>query len=523
MTAAAHSPAVTIVIPTIGRPALALLLDSLLDSSRQTGLALPPVILVDDRRAPTDHLTTSGEIVAQRLSSGGRGPAAARNVGWRAAATEWIAFLDDDVRVTASWLAELAEDLEAASGAAGSQARIVVPLPTDRRPTDWERGTAGLAGASWITADMAYQRTALHRVGGFDERFPRAYREDADLALRLMDAGYRLVGGQRTTVHPVRPTDRWVSVRQQRGNADDVLMQRLHGPGWRHRADAPLGRRPAHVVTTAAGLIAVAALVGRRPWWAAAGLLTWLAATVQFSWRRLRPGPWSASEVGTMLLTSAAIPPAATWHWLTGLWRHRHIDRLPTDPPGRATSAHLQTASAVLVDRDGTLVHDVPYNGDPALVRPLPGAKHALDRLRAAGLPVAVISNQSGIARGLLTPEQVSAVNQRIEELLGPFDGWFVCPHGPSDACSCRKPMPGLVRQAGAALGVEPERIVIVGDIGADVECAAAAGAAGILVPTAVTRGEEIRAAEHCVLDLNAAAELIVPFTPRFSEGGGGR
>ena len=107
---------------------------------------------------------------------------------------------------------------------------------------------------------MAYRRTALDRVGGFDERFPRAFREDADLALRVLDAGYRLVNGARLTVHPVRPSDRWASVRQQRGNADDVLMRRVHGPGWRKRAAAPLGRRPAHVASTvfgAAGLLSL--------------------------------------------------------------------------------------------------------------------------------------------------------------------------------------------------------------------------------------------------------------------------
>ena len=81
----------------------------------------------------------------------------------------------------------------------------MVPLPTDRRPTDWERNTAGLAGASWITADMAYRRTALEAVNGFDERFPRAYREDADLALRSAD---RLAAAARAGAPRSTPSDR---------------------------------------------------------------------------------------------------------------------------------------------------------------------------------------------------------------------------------------------------------------------------------------------------------------------------
>jgi len=84
-----------------------------------------------------------------------------------------------------------------------------------------------------------------------------------------------------------------------------------------------------------------------------------------------------------------------------------------------------QRFDAALLDRDGTLVEDVPYNGDPAAVRPLPGVREALHRLRAAGLRLAVVSNQSGVARGLLTIEQVRRVNARVEELLGPFDAWL--------------------------------------------------------------------------------------------------
>src|SRR5204863_1745310 len=86
---------------------------------------------------------------------------------------------------------------------------------------------------------------------------------------------------------------------------------------------------------------------------------------------------------------------------------------------------------AVLFDRDGTLVVDVPYNGDPAKVVPMPGALEALARLRAAGVHTGVISNQSGVARQLLTADDVEAVNRRIEELLGPLGPWILCQHGP--------------------------------------------------------------------------------------------
>jgi HAD superfamily hydrolase (TIGR01662 family) len=165
---------------------------------------------------------------------------------------------------------------------------------------------------------------------------------------------------------------------------------------------------------------------------------------------------------------------------------------------------------AVLFDRDGTLVVDVPYNGDPALVRPVPAAGAALGLLRSAGIRTGVITNQSGIARGLISAGQAEAVNRRVEQLLGPFAVWQVCPHGPDDGCGCRKPRPGLVLAAAERLGVPPERIAVVGDIGADVGAAAAAGAASVLVPTAVTRPEEVDAAPVVRPDLVAAVRHLL-------------
>jgi D-glycero-D-manno-heptose 1,7-bisphosphate phosphatase len=170
----------------------------------------------------------------------------------------------------------------------------------------------------------------------------------------------------------------------------------------------------------------------------------------------------------------------------------------------------VKPVKAVLFDRDGTLVHDDPYNGEPAHVRPMPGARTALDRLRAAGVAVAVVTNQSGVARGLLTRDQVEAVNRRVEELLGPFAAWAVCPHGPDDGCGCRKPAPGLVAEAARRIGVEAEECALVGDIGADVEAAAAAGARGILVPTPVTRPEEVAAAPEVARDLLEAVDHLL-------------
>lgn len=180
--------------------------------------------------------------------------------------------------------------------------------------------------------------------------------------------------------------------------------------------------------------------------------------------------------------------------------------------PARCPSRAVRRAilGGVLFDRDGTLVADVPYNGAPDAVSPLPGARAALDRLRAHEITVGVISNQSGIGRGLLSRAQVHRVNQRVSELLGPFGFVAYCPHLPAAGCRCRKPAPGMVFDAARTLGVAPTTLAVVGDIGADVEAAVAAGAQDVLVPTTRTRQEEIARAATVVPDLGAAVDLLL-------------
>jgi histidinol-phosphate phosphatase family protein len=491
-----------VIVPTSGRASLGALLSAL-----GTGAGSLPerIIVVDDRPdAAASQPLPLGELppeIAPRLEvvrGPGRGPAAARNEGWRRSGAEWIAFLDDDVLPAPGWRESLTNDVSPLSSrVAASQGRILVPLPGARQPTDWERNTAGLESARWATADMAYRRDVLSEVGGFDERFPRAYREDADLALRVLDAGYEMTLGRRTVKHPVRPAGWLASLRVQAGNADDALMRAKHGSGWRERAGAPRGRLRRHALVTGAGAAAVGALAAGRRGAAAGFAALWLAGTAEFAWSRIAPGPRTLAEVVKMAVTSALIPPAAAWHRARGELRARR----------RAG------AEAVLLDRDGTLIVDVPYNGDPEQVRAIPGAREALERLRRAGVPLAMVSNQSGVGRGLIEEADVAAVNRRVEELLGPLGPWLICPHTPDDGCECRKPGPGLVLQAAERLGVPAERCVLIGDIGADVDAARAAGARSVLVPTPRTRPEEVAAAPVTARTLGEAVELALDST----------
>jgi histidinol-phosphate phosphatase family protein len=487
----------TVVIPTTGRDSLHRLLESLspMEEARPRR-----IIVVDDRPGDHDLHLPRLPVEVSRLHCGGLGPAAARNLGWRHCDTEWVAFLDDDVVVTPGWHAALVADLTGLpQDVAGSTAYLTVPLPYDRRPTDAERGTAGLATARWITADIAYRKPVLELVGGFDDRFPRAFREDADLGLRIVRCGYTIVAGRRRTVHPPKTGGWRSSVAAQAGNADNALMRRKHGRHWRRLAGERVGRIGEYSVITAAGLTATGAALTRHRRTAAVAAALWTALTARLAYQRIKPGPATLSETTRMLVSSALIPAAACGHRLRGELRHRRVR--PCRP------------AAVLFDRDDTLIVDVPYLNDPAKVRPMASAMPALTMLRRAGIPIGVVSNQSGVARGLISRAQLAAVNAAVRRQLGPFQTWQVCPHDPRAGCVCRKPAPGLIQAAAADLGVAVRDCVVIGDIGADIAAAAAAGAHGILVPTAKTLPDEVAHAQrHARLagDLVCAVRLAL-------------
>jgi hypothetical protein len=149
-------------------------------------------------------------------------------------------------------------------------------------------------------------------------------------------AGHRLVRGERVTVHPVRDDGFWSSVCFQRGNTDDALMRRLHGPSWRAALGGAPGRLRRHALTTGFGLAAAAMTAAWRvhergpggrgralPVLAALAAAGWAVLSAEFAWARIAPGPRTPQEVLRMAVTSVAIPPAACAHRLLGEWRVR--------------------------------------------------------------------------------------------------------------------------------------------------------------------------------------------------------
>lgn len=142
----------------------------------------------------------------------------------------------------------------------------------------------------------------------------------------------------------------------------------------------------------------------------------------------------------------------------------------------------------VFLDRDGTVIENVPYLADPDAVRLIPGVGAALVRLARAGWARVLVSNQSGVGRGLLTEDDVRRVNARVVAALAEdgarLDGVYYCPHAPDAGCDCRKPKTGMARRAAAEMGLDLSRAVVVGDDHGDMGLAEALGVPAYLVRT---------------------------------------
>lgn len=193
----------------------------------------------------------------------------------------------------------------------------------------------------------------------------------------------------------------------------------------------------------------------------------------------------------------------------------------PQSPkPGGQPGADA-TRPAVFFDRDGTLIENVPYNGDPDKVRLAPGAAEAVARLRRAGYACVVASNQSGIGRGMITEDQVRAVNRRMCELFagrgGSFDALYHCPVAPTTDDDTRvehpdrKPGPGMLLRAAHQLGLDLARSWMIGDEISDVLAGVNAGCrGGILIGGMTDAARPAGLTFHTAPDLASAVQIIM-------------
>ncbi len=242
-----------------------------------------------------------------------QGPAAARNAGWRGALGSIIAFTDDDCVPDRHWLLEGVSALDR-TGADAAGGRIVVPIPPE--PTDYELDATGLERAEFATANAFCRRDALLAVGGFDERFTQAWREDSDLQFALLTAGFTVASApDAIVVHPVR-AGRWgISLAQQRKSRFEALSYRNFPTLYRTRiSPGPPWAYYASVLT-----LGVGSLAGVSGSWTVAALAFggWFALTARFCALRLKRTSKRPGHVAEMIITSALIPP------LSIFWRIR--------------------------------------------------------------------------------------------------------------------------------------------------------------------------------------------------------
>ena len=181
------------------------------------------------------------------------------------------------------------------------------------------------------------------------------------------------------------------------------------------------------------------------------------------------------------------------------------------------------TRPTVFLDKDGTLIEDLPYNVDPGRIRLAPGARAGLRLLGVAGFRLVVVTNQSGVARGYFTEADLDAVARHLAAELAAhgasLHGFYFCPHLPDGIneyaieCDCRKPEPGLIHRASRELGLPVEGSWFVGDTWMDVAAGRAAGCRTIMVGPEHRTALELpadRRPDHAVPDLLAAARIIV-------------
>ena len=310
----------SVVIPTCRRPALlARVLEAL---ASQT---LPPreyeIIVCDDAasdetrqlvsRWPEAHPVSISYLTGTKPA---RGPAAMRNLGWRAARGDVIAFTDDDTVPDTDWVRQGLAALEpdAADAASG---RVVVPLPDE--PTDYERDTARLESAGFVTANCFCRRAVLECVNGFDESFRAAWREDSDLLFRLIKVGFEVVHAtDAVVVHPVRPAPWGASLRAESKHVFDALLYKKHPEMYATfiEPDRPL----LYYAILAALVTAAAGALLDRSGVALTGAAAWLALTAQLVARRLNATTRRVSHVIEVVLTSILMPLLSVFHRVRG-------------------------------------------------------------------------------------------------------------------------------------------------------------------------------------------------------------
>jgi GT2 family glycosyltransferase len=318
---------ISVVVPTYKRAALLSSCLIALSKQRMSQDDFEVIVVIDGPDAQTEELI--GRLREEYIPSlsyitlsENSGPASARNIGWRNATAQLVAFTDDDCRPGPSWLSSLWRAYEE-SGYAEKIAfsgKVIVPLP--ERPTDFELNTAHLETADFITANCACTKAALEAVAGFDERFRMAWREDSDLEFGLLERGVPVLKVKEAiVVHPVRRARWGTSIREQRKTMFNALLYKKYPHLYREK----IQRLPAwnYYVIIAGVLMIVLGLILDNKTTGLTGALLYIALTIAFILKRLRNTSRTTPHVIEMIATSLVIPFYSVYWTLYGSFKYR--------------------------------------------------------------------------------------------------------------------------------------------------------------------------------------------------------
>jgi glycosyltransferase involved in cell wall biosynthesis len=315
---------ISVIIPTYKRPAL--LMECIKALARQTfdKAAFEVIVVSDGPDRITQKLVTSwkhtGLLDIEYIPlDRKKGPAAARNTGWKIASGELIAFTDDDCQPEPSWLEEL-WDASQTMDAALFSGRVIVPLSD--APTDYEWNTAKLETAEFITANCACQRSVMERTGGFDERFEMAWREDSDLYFNARWQHIPLIHlNNAVVVHPVRKASWGVSLKEQKKTMYNALLYKKYPQEYKQL----IREKPPVLYYLMVLLPVIAVIMALLQNYSGALIMGagWLLLVMYFAWMRLRHKSHAWPHVFEMMVTSACIPFLSVyWNWY-GSWKYR--------------------------------------------------------------------------------------------------------------------------------------------------------------------------------------------------------
>jgi glycosyltransferase involved in cell wall biosynthesis len=312
---------ISVVIPTYHRPQL--LMDCLAALFNQDFKGRYEIIVVSDGPDPATRKMVEDSCFDERLRyfemPFKKGPAAARNYGWKKACSPLIAFTDDDTQPDKSWLSAFKDAYHQESQIAFS-GKVIVPISP--APTDYEKNTAGLQIAEFVTANCCCTWMALQQTGGFDERFSMAWREDSDLHFKLIMDQIPIIHVEEAKVlHPVRNAGWGISLKEQRKGKFNALLYKKFPSLYRQRIQpAPLWN---YYLMILSSLFFIVCLVMNLPWPALFFFTGWAVLLARFIYRRLKGTSKTITHILEMICTSVCIPFLSVYWQIYGAWKYR--------------------------------------------------------------------------------------------------------------------------------------------------------------------------------------------------------